>query len=101
MQLLIKVKDRRMTVFKGETRGICLQSALMKWYMGTLLVMAKKRGRADDPEVAGGVCAFGFEEGHKTDEVTETLRAVGAAAEEWGGDFIGAHHISGCQGGIR
>ena len=72
-----------------KMRGIVLQSVMAKCYVCSLLEMAKEQEEAkDSAHKKGQVCLYGFKEEMKTEEVTNIIRWLGQAAEEWGQETI-------------
>ena len=68
-----------------KNRGISLLSVFNKWYVGCLVVLAK---RQLDPrkDLRLRVCnVYGFEEEHFCEQITEGVRLILAKAFEWRG----------------
>ena len=79
-------KKKVIDKLEGQTRGICVQSVLAKWYCGCLTILlemelrnVEKRDKRWDE-----VHTFGFEEGRSATEISTAIRLLAAAAREWG-----------------
>ena len=74
---------------EGQTRGICVQSVLAKWYCGCLPILMememKNVGRRDNGWE--NLHTFGFVEGRSATEIHTAIRLMAAAAQEWGADL--------------
>ena len=68
-------------------RGIGVESALRKWNMATLVVLYQRHQCKNPREEAREIMTCGFEKGQRVEDVTEPLRSMAAAADEWGSDL--------------
>ena len=68
-----KVKDR----LEGQTRGICVQDVLAKWYVGCLTVLLEMRNIDKRDKSWECIHTFGLKEGR-------AITLMAAAAREWG-----------------
>ena len=70
---------------EGQTRGICVQCVLAKWYCGclTILLEMELRTVGDKHKSWDEIHTFGFEEGRSATEISTTIRLMAAAAGEW------------------
>ena len=77
-----KVIDR----LEGQTRGICVQSVLAKWYCGCLAILLEMelRNVGEEDKSWDEIHIFGFEEGRSATEISTAIRLLGAAAREVG-----------------
>ena len=77
-----KVIDR----LEGQTRRICVQSVLVKWYCGRLTILLKMKFRNMEKRDTSWdeVHTFGFEQGRSATEISTAIRLLAAAAREWG-----------------
>ena len=80
------LKKRAIERLEEQTRGICVQSVLAKWYCGCLTILhemelknVEKRDKSWEE-----VHTFGFEEGRSATEFSTAIRLMAAAAKEWG-----------------
>ena len=78
----IKTIDR----FEGQTRGICVQSVLAKWYCGclTILLEMELRNVEKRDKRWGDIHTFVFEDGRSATEISTSIRLVAAAARGMG-----------------
>ena len=76
-----KVIDR----LEGQTRGICVESVLAKWYCGCLTIKLEMEIRNVERRDKSWVCinTFGFEEGRSATEISTATRLMAAAARVW------------------
>ena len=79
-------KKKVIDKLEGQTRGICVQSVLAKWYCVCLTFLfdmdlrnVDKRDKKWDE-----VHTFGFEEGRSATAISTAIRLLAAAAREWG-----------------
>ena len=81
-----KVIDR----LEGQTRGICVQSVLAKWYCGclTILLEMELRNVEKRDKSCGDIHTFGFEEGRSATEISTAIRLMAAAAREWRPELV-------------
>ena len=77
-----KVIDR----LEGQTRCICVQSVLAKWYCGclTILLEMELRNVGKKDKSWDETHTSGFEECRSATEISTAIRLLAAAAREWG-----------------
>ena len=82
-------KKKVIEKLEGQTRGICVQSVLAKWYCGCLTILMememKNVGRRD--KVWENLHTFGFEEGRSATGIPTGILLMAAAAQESGADL--------------
>ena len=86
--IVLIAKKKVIEMLEGQTRSICVQSVLAKWYCGCLTILMgmemKNVGRRD--KVWENLDIFGIEEGRNATEILAAMRLM-AAAQEWGADL--------------
>ena len=82
--LFFTKKVNKLQRLKISVRGICLQSVMAKWYIGTLMALVKRHRRVHMHEMNRQLMVVGFEEKRKIEDVTESHRALGKSGSEWG-----------------
>ena len=82
-------KKKMIDRLEGQTRGICVQSVLAKWYCGclTILLEMESRNVAKQHKSWGGIHTCGFEDGRSATEISTAIRLMAAAAREWGSEL--------------
>ena len=77
-----KVIDR----LEGQTRGICVQSVLAKWYCGclTILLEMELRNVGKGTKSWDEIHTFAFEEGRSATDISTAIRLLAAASRECG-----------------
>ena len=68
-----------------QTRGICVQSVLDKWYCGCLTILLEKDLRNVEKRDKSwcDIHTFGFDGGRRATEISTAIRLMAAAAREW------------------
>ena len=87
MNIIVRIpKKKVIDKLEGQTRSICVQSVLAKWYCGCFAILlemelrnVEKRDKTWDE-----VHTVGFEEGRSATEIYTAIRLMAAAAREWG-----------------
>ena len=64
-------KEKMIEKLEGQTRGICVQSVLAKWYCGCLTILLEIEMREIERKDKSweGVHTFGYEEGRSATEI--------------------------------
>ena len=67
---------------EGQTRGICAQSVLAKWYCGCLTILLEMELwiRREKDKNLDELHSLGFEEGRSATEISASIRLMAAAA---------------------
>ena len=91
-----------MTDSERQTRGICVQSVLAKWYCGCLSTRLEMelREMCERDKSWDDVHTFGFEEGKSATEISTAIRGHGSGGKRMEASAWIHHMLNGCETGL-